>query len=201
METGYVYIFTNPSLSSVKIGQTTDVEARLKSLYRTNIPTPFEKYATLQTAKFKSVEKIVRKTLDRFIVRPNREFFDIEPEKALDILKDINTLLDDGKIKEYNNEIETEEISASGKRRPAFKFHMANIAKGEKVTFAPIGIDVTVVSDDKVEYEGRRYSLSYFTKAFMPESEQNNSESYQGPKYFTYKGKTLVDLRDEFENK
>ena len=47
------------------------------------------------------------------------------------------------------------------------------------------------VSDDKIEYEGRLWSLSAFTAEFLPEEQQNNSRAYQGPKYFSYNGKTM----------
>lgn len=38
-----------------------------------------------------------------------------------------------------------------------------------------------------------KYSLSGFTKKFIPNP--NHSGAYQGPKYFSYKGHLLVDIR------
>ena len=43
----------------------------------------------------------------------------------------------------------------------------------------------------KVEYEGRLWSLSAFCGIYLPENMHNASEAYQGPKYFSYQGKTL----------
>ena len=51
------------------------------------------------------------------------------------------------------------------------------------------------ISDDKIEYEGRLWSLSAFTAEFLPESMQYTSGSYQGPKYFSYEGKTMWQMR------
>jgi hypothetical protein len=76
---------------------------------------------------------------------------------------------------------------------------MVGIKVGDEIVFAPTGIPVRVASDDSVEYEGRIYKLSPFVGTFMPEDKRNLSGAYQGPKYFTYKGKVLNDLRKELE--
>ncbi len=53
-QVGYVYILTNPSFREdwVKIGKTTNMEERLRTLYNTSLPLPFEVFATLKTAKY-----------------------------------------------------------------------------------------------------------------------------------------------------
>ena len=98
---GYVYIMTNPSFKEnwVKIGKSArPVGLRLKELDTTSVPMPFEIYATLKTSKFNEVEKKIHREIDRFTdfrVRKNREFFEVEPQVALDLLKDIASFLDD----------------------------------------------------------------------------------------------------------
>ena len=105
-EAGYVYILTNPSFKEdwVKIGKSSrPVDIRSKELDNTAVPLPFEIYATLKTAKYEAVEKLIHKTIDRLTdlrIRQNREFFNVPPAKALDILKDISTTLDDAEIDE-----------------------------------------------------------------------------------------------------
>jgi hypothetical protein len=76
---------------------------------------------------------------------------------------------------------------------------MIGLNVGDTVFFDALNIPVTVASDDKIEYEGRLWSLSAFTAEFLPENMQNTSGAYQGPKYFSYNGKTLSDLRNENE--
>ena len=76
---------------------------------------------------------------------------------------------------------------------------MVDIPIGAMITFIPTGIQVKVVSDDQIEYEGRIYKLSPFVGTFMPAEKRNTSGAYQGAKYFTYKGKVLDDLRREKE--
>ena len=213
-EPGYVYILTNPSFKEdwVKIGKSSrPVDIRSKELDNTAVPRPFEIYATLKTIKYEQVEKLIHKTIDRLTdlrIRQNREFFNVSPAKALDILKDISTTLDDAEIDEVylgeNRKPAKQQADAENchkrQQRPRFKFSMINIPIGATVVFTPTGIEVKVADDDKVEYEGRLYKLSPFVGTFMPKEKQNTSGAYQGPKYFSYKGEILDDLRTKIEN-
>lgn len=214
---GYVYILTNPSFREdwVKIGKSSrPVDVRSKELDNTAVPLPFEIYATLYTSKYDKVEKQIHKQIDRLTdlrIRQNREFFNIAPAVALDIMRDIADLLDDAELaiyidgkpvvsksKKEDKAIMTSEAEKKKRtQKPAFKFHMAGISIGETVVFDELNIPVKVATDDKIEYEGRLYSLSAFTGTFLPIEKQNNSGAYQGPKYFSYKGKVLADLRKE----
>lgn len=216
---GYVYILTNPSFREdwVKIGKSSrPVDVRSKELDNTAVPLPFEIYATLKTSKFDQVEKQIHKQIDRLTdlrIRQNREFFNIAPSVALDIMRDIANLLDDAELAVYvdgnpvisKSKEEDKRIEADSKERkrrakkPAFKFHMIGLKVGDTVVFDELNLPVTVASDDKVEYQGRLWSLSAFTREFMPEEQQNTSGSYQGPNYFSYNGKPLSDLRRENE--
>jgi T5orf172 domain. len=214
---GYVYILTNPSFREdwVKIGKSSrPVDIRSKELDNTAVPLPFEIYATLKTSKYEKVEKLIHKTIDRLTdlrIRQNREFFNVQPQVALDILKDIATTIDDAEIEEVylknkdNNDLENdyneeEQHDANIKNRPRFKFSMVNIPIGSELIFTPSNLKVKVASDDKIEYEGRLYKLSPFTATFMPEDKKNTSGAYQGSKYFTFNGKVLTDIRKELEN-
>ena len=210
-EPGYVYILTNPSFKEdwVKIGKSSrPVNVRSKELDNTAVPLPFEIFATIRTVKFNEVEKLIHKTIDRLTdlrIRQNREFFNIQPQIALDILRDISTTIDDAFIELYHNnqpikeaaEVQDEEPH---KRRAPFRFGMVNIQIGETVVFTPKNIKVKVASDNQVEYEGRIYKLSPFTAAFLPDEMRNASDAYQGPKYFTYNGRPLDELRKELED-
>lgn len=125
-EAGYVYILTNPSFKEdwVKIGKSSrPVDVRSKELDNTAVPLPFEIFATMKTVKYNEVERLVHKTIDRLTdlrIRQNREFFNVAPQVALDILRDIATTLDDADIVEYesnqpiNPETDIVEKSARG---------------------------------------------------------------------------------------
>ena len=207
---GYVYILTNPSFKEdwVKIGKSSrPVDVRSKELDNTAVPLPFEIFATMKTSKYNEVEKLVHKTIDRLTdlrIRQNREFFNVSPQVALDIFKDIASAIDDAEIVLYENNIpvvhkEDEKKEKREMKRGRFKFSMVNIPIGSTLTFIPTGIEVKVASDDQIEYEGRIYKLSPFVGTFMPEDKRNASGAYQGSKYFSFKGKVLEDMRMEME--
>lgn len=218
-EAGFVYILTNPSFREdwVKIGKSSrPVDVRSKELDNTAVPLPFEIYATLKTTKYAKVEKQIHKQIDRLTdlrIRQNREFFNIPPSVALDIMRDMADLLDDAELYVYvdgkpvlsKSKDEDKKIEAESKERQskapksAFKFHMIGLNVGDTIVFDPLQLPVKVASDDRIEYEGRLYSLSAFTANFLPEEKQNPSGAYQGPKYFSYKGKVLSELRKEKE--
>jgi hypothetical protein len=216
---GYVYILTNPSFREdwVKIGKSSrPVDVRSKELDNTAVPLPFEIYATLKTAKYDKVEKQIHKQIDRLTdlrIRQNREFFNIAPSVALDIMRDIADLLEDAELAVYvegkpvvsSSKDEDKKINAANedkkrkKVKPAFKFHMVGLNVGDTIIFDATHLPVKIATDDKIEYEGRLWSLSAFTAEFLPEEMQNTSGTYQGPKYFSYGGKTMQQMRLEKE--
>ena len=209
-EPGYVYILTNPSFREdwVKIGKSSrPVDVRSKELDNTAVPLPFEIFATMKTMKYNEVEKLVHKTIDRLTdlrIRQNREFFNVAPQLALDIIRDIASTIDDAEVILYENskpivEEARKEIQKREVKRARFKFSMCDIKIGELITFIHTGIQVKVASDASNEYEGRIYKLSPFVGTFMPEEQRNTSGAYQGAKYFSYNGKVLDEIRKEKE--
>lgn len=210
-QAGYVYILTNDSFREdwVKIGKSTrPVDIRLKELDNTAVPLPFSIYATLQTSKFNEVEKLVHKTIDRLTdlrIRQNREFFNVPPDVAMDIFRDIASTIDDAVLTRYRNNMPIQPDDEGPPepvipRRAPFRFSMIGLKVGDELTFTPTGLIVKVAGDRTIEYEGRIYKMSAFVPTFLPEDQRNTSGAYQGPKYFTYQGQTLTDLRTEAEH-
>ena len=141
---GFVYILTNPSFREdwVKIGKSARaVDVRSKELDNTAVPLPFEIFATMQTTKFNEVEKLVHKTIDRLTdlrIRQNREFFNVAPQVALDIFKDIAQTIDDAIITRYEGNLPiigsglpSNESSKHTVKRGRFKFSMVGIKIGQ----------------------------------------------------------------------
>lgn len=217
---GYVYILTNPSFREdwVKIGKSSrPVDVRSKELDNTAVPLPFDIFATMQTSKFNEVEKLIHKTIDRLTdlrIRQNREFFNVNPEMAFDILNDIALTIEDAEVfryvdgkpvKTYPVEtpviIEEKKEKAEKKARTHFTFDMVGLPIGTEIVFDPTGQKVKIATDCQIEYQDRLWSLSGFTAQFLPEEKQNASRAYQGPKFFSYEGKTMWQMRLEKENK
>ena len=214
--TGYVYILTNPSFKEdwVKIGKSSrPVDVRSKELDNTAVPLPFEIYATMQTSKYSEAEKAIHKQIDRLTdrrIRQNREFFNLEPALALEIMLDLAKISSDAVIMKYKNgvphqlypvmEKPIDEPKEKKTFRPPFDFSMIGLTVGDTVIFDALNLELKVAGKNKVEYEGRLWSLSAFCGTYLPENMQNHSGAYQGPKYFSYQGKTLWEIRLEREN-
>lgn len=211
---GYVYILTNPSFKEdwVKIGKSSrPVDVRSKELDNTAVPLPFEIYATMQTTKYAEVERIIHKQIDRLTdlrIRQNREFFNVHPAQALEILTDLAQAIEDAVVMKYEdgkphqlypiNEVPNQKKEKKNIRSP-FDFSMVGLNIGDTVIFDALNLPVKVAGKNKVEYEDRLWSLSAFCGTYLPEGMHNSSESYQGPKYFSYQGKTLWEIRLERE--
>lgn len=94
--------------------------------------------------------------------------------------------------------VETKPIEAEKPKRTQgarFTFSACGIQPGEKIVFTPEQTEVTVADDTHVEFCGELFTLSGFCRTFMPDDKRKPSNAYQGPKYFTYDGVTLVRLR------
>jgi len=128
---GYIYILVNPSLTNmVKIGYATDVKTRMKSLYSTNIPDPYHCYAWYKV-RHKLEDKTIHHLIDSLDPdlrhSTNREFYDMKPERAYEILSAIaqisgnddclifNPLNDDYFTKDISNKSIKSDISDSKK--------------------------------------------------------------------------------------
>lgn len=212
---GYVYILTNTSFKEdwVKIGKSSrPVDVRSKELDNTAVPLPFEIYATMQTEKYSEAEKAIHKQIDRLTdrrIRQNREFFNLEPALALEIMLDLAKISADAVVMKYEdgkphqlypvNEVPKKKQNEKKPQRAPFDFSMVGLSVGDTVIFDPLKLPVKVAGKNKVEYEGLLWSLSAFCGTYLPEHMHTKSEAYQGPKYFSYQGKTLWQIRLERE--
>ena len=82
-------------------------------------------------------------------------------------------------------------------RKKSFKFDMVGLSIGDKIVFDPLGIEVAISGPNSVAYEGKDWTLSAFVKEFIPKKKA--SGTYQGPYYFSYQGRTLMDIRAEMD--
>jgi len=79
-----VYVLINEAMPGyVKIGKTTDLEQRMRSLDNTSLPLPFECFYAVQVDDANHVEKHLHDAFEDSRVRKNREFFEIAPESIV----------------------------------------------------------------------------------------------------------------------
>lgn len=204
MPKGKVYILTNDSMPGIiKIGVTEgSIQDRMKGLDNTSIPTPFRFYFAIESDRYKEIEEHIHDAFDLHRIRNNREFFKIDPERAVAALKISGSReikLADEAIDSDGNVVVSESISGA-RANTRFSFSLINIQQDSELTFTR---DETkkckVVSESEVEYNGERYSLSKLALKLLSELGYN-WKSVQGPQFFKYNGKTLVELRRELEN-
>jgi hypothetical protein len=79
--TGFVYCLTIPRMDGVvKIGYTLKtMEERLKSLDNTSVVEPFQLYYAGRVNNPKRVEGLIHEYFKSYRIRPNREFFEVDP--------------------------------------------------------------------------------------------------------------------------
>lgn len=91
MALGYVYVLSNPSISSgLKVVFTTrNVEGRAKELSSsTGVPQPFVIEYWRITDSVEKIERLVHQDLEKVRLNHNREFFDISIDSAIEIIRD-----------------------------------------------------------------------------------------------------------------
>ena len=221
MTKGFVYVLTNPCLDGwVKIGQTNNIDGRLRELNQpSNIPLSFRAYALYEVENPEEVEKHIHGLFDiideslhaRELLASGRirerEFFRISPEKAHAVFKVVARLrgdIDCLKLIDPNEEqIEDEQFAEQTAPKPKFKFSMLHIPVGSELKFLYDEGCVCHTKDmnNKIEYDGEVYSLTGLARKLLVEKRGWKPTTLaQGPKYFTYQGKTLTDLRNIQEN-
>jgi hypothetical protein len=69
---------------------------------------------------------------------------------------------------------------------------------GDRIIYTPTGVELTVAEDNKVVCEGETYTLAEFTAKHMPRNKRSVSGLCQGPKYFSFNGVTLYQMKESF---
>ena len=207
---GVIYILTNPSFPEyVKIGYADNVEKRLKELNRSEcIPFAFRLYAYYEVPNRLSDLKL-HEMIDN--LNPNlrsiddvegkkriREFYAMDAEEAYSLLEAIATIngLKENlyKVNPTQKDIEENE-EAKVVRMEAFKFSMCDLKDGDIIEFInDENIKCEIISDKKVVYENKEYSLSSLAQILL-----NKPYQVAGPRYFKHKGVLLNDLREQNE--
>lgn len=209
---GVIYVLTNPSFPEyVKIGYADDVEKRLAQLNRSEcIPFAFRIYAVYEVdsrLSDKKVHAIIDKlnpnlrSIEEFEGKPRvREFYAMDAEDAYSILEaiaEINGRVDklkkfkltavEEKEEEMANEVETE----TQEKAENFSFSKCEIPVGSILQYInDPTIICTVVDERKVEYDNKQMYLTGLAKQLL-----GKRIGICGPRYFTYKGERLDEIR------
>lgn len=97
---GYIYIMTNKSFNRedwIKIGYTTNLHQRQRSLSNTGLPYDYELYAYYEVPAIdhmqdKALHNLIVKLNPKMRLVKNREFFEITPQDAYEVLELMATI-------------------------------------------------------------------------------------------------------------
>ena len=203
MEYGIVYLLTNPVMPGlVKIGMTTreDMDARMKELYSTGVPVPFECQFACRVKKTDcaKIEKALHTAFSPQRVNANREFFRIQVEQAKAILElSHHTDVTEEVTDEIQNDLTDDDKAASAKaqpHRPALNFYEMGMQKGDKLIWKDDPtISVTVISERKVSYNGEETSIS----SLSAQLKGYKSRHIAPGAHWLFNEKLLSDIYDE----
>ena len=209
-----VYIAVNEVMPNyIKIGkvESPDKDAlrtRMRILFASNIPFPFEVFCAYIVPKEKQVEKLLHKGLSKYRVSAKREFFEINPEEAQSLLKiadyeeislndSVEEMIAEG---EDNAEAGREAVQAykrAKKKRGRINFLELDIPIGAEI-YLPLQNDETktakILSPTEIEMDGIPTSISPTARDLLGYSYDIN-----GSLYWMYEGETLHKRRKRME--
>ena len=218
---GIVYVLSNRGfwlpereddsdlLPIVKIGYTTPatpeaLRDRMKGLFKTGVPLPFDLEYAKAVVNCAEVESDMHTIFSSLRINPSREFFRVEIDSVITALKpylgDEITLDDD----EVSAEITQSDIDARDrvkKVRRELSFKYLQIQIGGKLAYLTDPDEIaTVVSDTKVEYNGKTMTpAAAATTIFNKDRTGEPVVHCSSFSNWRYEGKTLQQIRDQID--
>jgi hypothetical protein len=200
---GKVYIIVNEWMPGVaKIGKTErNVSDRIREISTNSSPKGWEEYFSIESEKYEMIEKHMHNVFSDKRIWKEREYFEVEPERAVSILKSALELCGGS---ETRIEI-IEEEDKDAQRKPRGKILPLT-------DYAPIGSELVFTRDEnikckiidkrQVEYEGEIYSsLSNLASKLVIEKLHYANPHVAGTDFFMYNDRILNEIRDEiYEN-
>lgn len=202
---GIVYLLVNECMPGlVKIGKTSrhDLKKRMKELYTTGVPLPFEcVYACkVKLSCMDELEKALHAAFAPSRVNEGREFFRMSESQAIPLLK-LLTSLNEGEVTdvvaaEIENDLGVADkaaIAKSKSKRPPLDFFVMGLSVGDVLSFvSDPSVTVTVASAKKVYFHDELRSLTSVTTELL-----GSKWNVQPTPYWEFKGENLRDLYDK----
>ncbi|MGV6852803.1 MAG: GIY-YIG nuclease family protein [bacterium] len=200
--THIIYILTNEAMPDIiKIGKTErPIEQRMRDLYTSGVPVPFECFHASVVDRSKNVESRLHSAFEKYRVNKNREFFEINPESVLEILEMVELQDVTPNVDVVETVEDTKAMTRLEQRAERFSFKMVGIPIQAMLTFLKDdSITCTVLENNKVLFQGKESSLSGAALDVL-HNLGHHWKSAQGAAYWQYEGKTLKDIREQMEN-
>jgi len=192
-----IYILINEAMPNyVKIGRTTNLHQRMKSLYRTQVPLPFECFYACTVENGAEVERWLFDIFEDRRVSKDREFFEISPERVAVALREKS--IKDVTPRGTYTESEEDKVALNKARtnRDRFNFKMVDIPVGAELIFSRgENIKAKVVDNRNIEFNSEIISLSSSAQKIL-----GYDYKVAGTLYWMYEGETLDERRRRFES-
>jgi hypothetical protein len=193
-----VYVLTNEAMPGlVKIGRTKqeDANARIADLYTTGVPVPFTLEYACKVPNSKEVEAALHTAFAPHRINPKREFFQIDPEQAIAILRLLHTEDATPEVQQQPAGLDPESLAAREKlktRRPNLNFHEMDIPTGSTLQSIHEATTATVVGPKKVRLGDEEVSLTEATRRVL-----GLTYNVAPNPHWTFNGRVLSDIYDE----
>lgn len=193
-----VYVLTNPAMPGlVKIGRTSsdDAGTRLAQLYTTGVPFPFHLEFACRVPNSAEVEAALHRAFAPQRVNARREFFQIDPEQAIAILRLLHVEDATATIELQPDGLDQQDIAAAQSfvaRRPNLNFTEMGIPIGSELVHVDGEATVIVAGPKRVLFGDREMSLTAATR----EVEGLAYSVAPGP-YWSFNGKMLSEIYNE----
>ncbi len=193
-----VYVLTNPAMPGlVKIGWTTqeDANVRISQLYSTGVPVPFTLEFACKVSNAIEVERALHIAFSPNRINPRREFFKIDPEQAIAILRLLHTEDATIEVEQQPIDLDQESLAAAEQlkpRRPNLSFVDMGIPIGSTLQCVENDATVMVIGPRKVRIDHEDLSLTEATRRVL------NLESPTDPTpKWTFNGRRLREIYNE----
>ncbi len=194
-----VYVLTNSAMPGlVKIGKTSqeDHNTRVSQLYTTGVPVPFDIEYACRVPNPTEVETALHRAFAPQRINPRREFFAIEPEQAIAILRLLNVEDVTDEVKSETDGISSQDREAATRlrsRRPSLNFEEMGIPIGSQLNSTETEDIATVLDSKRVKFrDSEATSLTAATREML-----NLSYSVKPTPYWSFCGKNLQEIYDE----
>lgn len=200
---GIVYLLTNACMPGiVKIGKTsrTDLQNRMKELYTTGVPIPFEcAYACrIKLSHMNKLESALHNAFEPNRLNKNREFFRIKPEQAMAIMQFVDNIQDatlEVSAEIANDMVQDDIIAIENVRqkRPPINFHEMGLHNGDTLVYVHDETKtVTISGAKKVIFDKKETSLTAITRVLL-----DKPYAVQPTRHWKFGEKNLSEIYDE----
>ncbi|MFZ2544945.1 MAG: GIY-YIG nuclease family protein [Candidatus Saccharimonadales bacterium] len=199
MAKGILYIMTTAVSGLVKIGKTgtNNYAERMRFLEANGYynVAGLRRYFAIELDDYDDKESLLHEIFGKHQVSSS-ELFALDQDLVRQLLLSFEgTVIYPEKI---NKEKEFDQVATARQQSALFSFYRKGLKNGDEISFiTDTSVKSIIVSEREVEYGGQNWKLSPLTyKVLEDKGQLNNSDAYQGAKYWQFKGKKLLELRD-----